>query len=238
MNIKIIFPMLAAVCAGAQTTCPPIDFLNAKTINLNPTSSSHLVLLRQSDGSYTAFEVANARPYGVLRSIPHFEQQFSNCLNRATPAAPGTVSSPAPNAPGVAAQAVAFAVLDSGNYLFVTGGNSLDVVIFGPHLQFISENEIGALSTQPGYGTYFSLVLSDINGDGKLDIVAQYEISDFPGVTGEGGGVNVFLGDGHGGFQPAGGFALSGSFSGLPAMDRLGVRLGGGGRNQEPVQRP
>ena len=50
MSLKIIFPMRAAVCAEAQTTCPPINFLNAKTINLNPTASSHLVLLRQSDG--------------------------------------------------------------------------------------------------------------------------------------------------------------------------------------------
>src|SRR5580658_798344 len=98
MNIKIILPLLAAVCAGAQTTCPPINFLNAKTINLNPTSSSHLVLLRQSDGSDTAFEVANATPYGVLRSIPHFEQQFSNCLSRVALPAARSVSSAAPNA--------------------------------------------------------------------------------------------------------------------------------------------
>ena len=142
MSLKIIFPMLAAVCAGAQTMCPPINFLNAKTINLNPTSSSHLVLLRQSDGSYTAFEMANATPYGVLRSIPHFEQQFSNCLPRATSPAAGKVSSPAPNAPGVAAQATAYAVLDSGNYLFVfPDANSLDIVVFDHHLQFVSENK-------------------------------------------------------------------------------------------------
>src|ERR1700693_5948474 len=100
MNIKIIFSMLAAVCASAQTTCPPINFLNAKTVNLNPTNSSHLVLLRQSDGSYTAYEMANASPYGVLRSIPHFEQQFSNCVPRAKSGAAGKASSPAPNAPG------------------------------------------------------------------------------------------------------------------------------------------
>jgi uncharacterized protein (TIGR03437 family) len=221
INIKIILPLLAAVCAGAQTTCPPINFLNAKTINLNPTASSHLMLLRQSDGSYTAFEMANASPYAVLRSIPHFEQQFSNCLPRATSLASGKASSPAPNAPGVAAQAVAYAVLDSGNYLFVSGGNSLDVVIFDPHLQFISENKVGALSTQPGYGTYISLVLSDINGDGKLDVVAQFEISDYPGISSEGGGVEVFLGDGLGGFQPAGGFSLNGYIYGSMAVADL-----------------
>ena len=151
MNIKIIFPMLAAVCAGAQTTCPPINFLNAKTINLNPTDSSHLVLLRQSDGSYTAYEMANASPYGVLRSIPHFEQQFSNCLPRPTSGAPGKASSPAPNAPGVAAQASAFAVLDSGNYVFVSpSSSSLDVALFDQHLKLVSENQIGAL-TGPGF---------------------------------------------------------------------------------------
>ena len=84
LNIKIILALLAAVCARAQTTCPPINFLNAKTVNLDATDSSHLVVLRQSGGSYTAFEVANTSPYGVLRAIPNFQKQFSNCLGRAT----------------------------------------------------------------------------------------------------------------------------------------------------------
>ena len=219
MNLKIIFLLLAAVYAGAQTTCPPINFLNAKTVNLDVTDSSHLTLLRQSDGSYTAFEIANTSPYAVLRTIPHFEQQFSNCLLRATSAAPGKASSPAPNAPGLAAQLVAFAVLDSGNYLFVVPvANSLDVAVFDQQLQLVSEKQVGALTGPGDYGQgYVSLVLADMNGDGKSDVVAEYEL----GLSGEGGGVQVFYGDGSGGFQPAGGFAVAGYIYGSMAVADL-----------------
>ena len=160
------------------------------------------------------------RLMAVLRSIPHFEQQFSNCLPRATSPAAGKASSPAPNAPGVAAQTVAYAVLDSGNYLFISpSGDSLDVLVFDPHLQFISEQYIGTLPPDqngPGsVGSYLSLVLADVNGDGKLDVVAQYE------GTVAGGGVNVFLGNGSGGFRPAGSFPIAGFVNGSMAVADL-----------------
>ena len=219
MNFKIIFSLMAALCASAQTTCPPIHFLNAKTVNLDPTNTSHLVILRQSDGSSTAFEMANTSPYRVLATIPHFEKQFSTCLDRAMPAAPGKVSSPASNAPGVAAQPAAFTVLDSGNYLFVLPvANSLDIVVFDHNLQLVSENQIGALTGPPGYNQgYLSPILADMNGDGKLDVVAEYEL----GLSGEGSGVRVFYGDGAGGFQAAGGFAINGSIYGSMAVADL-----------------
>jgi hypothetical protein len=44
---------------------------------LAPSPGVHLVLLKQSDGSYTAFELSNTSPYGILRTIPHFEIQLS-----------------------------------------------------------------------------------------------------------------------------------------------------------------
>jgi uncharacterized protein (TIGR03437 family) len=223
LNLKIIFLLLAASYAGAQTTCPPINFLNAKTVNLDVTDSSHLTLLRQSDGSYTAFEMANTSPYAILRSIPHFEQQFSNCLPRPTSHASGKAAPPASSQSGVA-QSTVFAVLQSGNYLFVSpsdqGPSSLDVAVFDQHLQLVSQNEIGALANGPApgfYSDYVALILTDVNGDGKLDLIAEYEQL-FMGAEGNGGGVNVFLGDGLGGFHAAGRLALSGVINGSMAV--------------------
>jgi hypothetical protein len=157
VKIKIIVLSLAAVCASAQTTCPPINFLNATTIDLDATDSSHLTLLRQSDGSYTAFEIANTSPYAILKTIPHFEQQFSSCLSRPASGSAGKAA-PAALPQGGAAQSAAFAVLDSGNYLFVSpsdqGPSSLDVAVFDQHLQLVSQNEIGSLPVGPATGAY------------------------------------------------------------------------------------
>jgi uncharacterized protein (TIGR03437 family) len=223
LNLKIILLLLAAVYAGAQTTCPPINFLNAKTVNLDVTDSSHLTLLRQSDGSYTAFEIANTSPYAILRSIPHFERQFSNCLGRQTSTAPAKAAPPVTSQSGVA-QSTVFAVLQSGNYLFVSpsdqGPGNLDVAVFDQHVQLVSQNEIGAFAIGPAPGTsigLISLILADVNGDGKLDLIAEYEQL-FMGVGGAGGGVYVFLGDGLGGFQAAGNFTLSGVVNGSMAV--------------------
>jgi uncharacterized protein (TIGR03437 family) len=221
--LKIIFPMLAAVCAGAQTTCPPINFLNATTVNLDATASSHLTLLRQADGSYTAFEMANTSPYAILKTIPHFEQQFSSCLGRPSSNALAKAA-PAVTSQGGVAQSTAFAVLQSGNYLFVSqsdqGPGSLAIAVFDAHLQLVSQNEIGTLQNGPApgaYSEYVAVILADVNGDGKLDLIAEYEQL-FMGAEGSGGGVNVFLGDGLGGFQAAGSFTLGGVINGSMAV--------------------
>ncbi|MGD0296824.1 MAG: FG-GAP-like repeat-containing protein [Bryobacteraceae bacterium] len=220
MNLKIILPLFVAVSASAQSVCPPINFLNATTINLDPTDSSHLVVLRQSDGSYTAFEMANASPYPVLRTIPHFEKVFSNCLPRqGSP----SVAKTSPSATGAGAQPAAFAVLDSGNYLFVSSGNALDVAVFDQQLKLVSENSFaGPSQLAPGdYSSYVSLILTDVNGDGKLDLVAQYEaVNNNVGQLGT-GGVQVFLGDGAGGFELASGFTFNGFVSGAMAVGDL-----------------
>ena len=223
MNLKFISALLAAVCACAQTTCPPINFLNAITVNLDPTDSSHLVLVRQSDGSYTAFEVANAAPYGVLRSIPHFDKVFANCLGCKPFSAPAKATLPANNAQGGVAQPVVFADLDSGNYLVVSAVNFLDIAVFDQQLKLVSENKITPPSQPaPGdYSSYVSLVLDDVNGDGKLDLVAEYEMVDDGGVPGDSGGVQIFLGDGSGGFQLASAFTFNGFQNGSMAVGDL-----------------
>lgn len=215
--------LLAGVCASAQPVCPPINFLNAKTINLDATDSSHLVVLRQGDGSYTAFEVADTSPYGVLRTISHFERQFSICQPPKISPASRNASVRAPTAAGVGGQPAGFAVLDSGNYLFVSpSGDSLNAAIFDPHLHLVSEKGVGALPSEvPGaQNVYLSLVLADVNGDGKLDVIAEYEYQ-LMGLGGFTGGIQILLGDGLGGFQRAGSFSLDGFTNGSMAVGDL-----------------
>ena len=102
-------------------------------------------------------------------------------------------------------------------------GSNLDVIVFDQHLQFVSENEIGILPRGPApdeYSQYLSLILADVNGDGKLDLIAEYAVFIDGDELGP-GGVNVFLGDGLGGFQPAGSFTFSGSANGSMAVGDL-----------------
>lgn len=221
MFFKIAFLVLLAVGAGAQSTCPPINFLNAITVDLDVSDSSHLTLLRQVDGSYTAFEMANASPYAILKTIPHFEQQFSKCLGRQASNAMVKAAAEVTSQCGVA-QTAGFAVLESGNYLFVSleQGGDLDVTVFDQHLQLVSQNEVGTLQNGPApgfYSNYVALVLTDVNGDGKLDVVAQYAVFNDGTAVGP-GGVDVFLGDGLGEFQAAGSFTLSGIVNGSMAV--------------------
>ena len=48
--------VMAPVAVIAQSICPPVNFLVARTINLKPSATSHIDAVRQSDGSYTGFE--------------------------------------------------------------------------------------------------------------------------------------------------------------------------------------
>src|ERR1051326_2520734 len=55
----------------AQVSLPALFQVGA-IAHLNPSGTSHQVLLRQSDGSYTAHEIPNTAPYKALRNVPAF----------------------------------------------------------------------------------------------------------------------------------------------------------------------
>lgn len=112
------------------------------------------------------------------------------------------------------AQPAASAILSSGNYLFVTAALGLDVTILDPHLGFVSENSVGA---HPSGRVFQSVILADVNGDGKLDLIAQFGHL-HEGIGTNEGGVQLFLGDGLGGFQPAGSIPLEGFINGSMAV--------------------
>ena len=86
--------------ACAQSVCPSIDFLLARTVsltrNLGSGISFHTNVVRQADGSYTGFEieVSDSVQYAVISTTPHFERQFANCLPHTLPATPSPAGLP------------------------------------------------------------------------------------------------------------------------------------------------
>ncbi len=169
-------------CARAQTVCPPIQFQLGYAAGLTPSANSHQVLLKQPDGSYTAFELSDTSPYRILSTTPNFQKQVLVC------------PAPAHFAPaGVSPQAVA--KLSDGGYLFV--GGALDVQTFDSAMNFVAEMQyalptmINVDNGQPAPIVAGAPVLVDLNGDGIPDIVVPLAQS-HDGTT-YSSGFDVFL---------------------------------------------
>jgi hypothetical protein len=115
-----IASVIGSNTANGQPGCPAITFLNAGTVDMRPSASSHLAILRQNDGSYTSYEIADASPYHVIATTPHVERQFAACVPHILPTT--RVPNPviATNALGVASQTLATAVLSSGRYVIAS----------------------------------------------------------------------------------------------------------------------
>src|ERR1700732_1616264 len=79
MCLRLSALVLLAFCAHSNAQCPPVSFLSPQSATLNPAQGVHRVLLKQSDGSYTAFEMSDAPPHGLIRKIPNFQKQLSPC---------------------------------------------------------------------------------------------------------------------------------------------------------------
>ena len=128
-DVRNLIPalILLACCARADVGCPPVSFTSARSATLAPSPGVHRVLLKQSNGSYTAFELNNTSPYRVLRTIPHFEKQLSACSPTAT------------GLPSLSLFTVA--QLASGGYIFATQGAmaAIDIAVFDAELNLVSE---------------------------------------------------------------------------------------------------
>ena len=169
LRLLVRFSTLIAIAAAngqAQTGCPPVSFQLAVTANPTPSSTSHIVLLRQSDGSYTAYEMTNASPYRIIRTTPNYQNLSTACLPKEPSLAPLPPPTGSGNTLGAPSQPQAFARLSSGNYLFVNPDPSIStsvVALFDPALNLISEAQLPVPVGAPA--------LVDINGDGNLDLV-------------------------------------------------------------------
>ena len=169
--------MVGSVCVAAQPGCPAVSFQAAYSQSLTPTPSSHVVLLQQADNSYTAYEAANASPYSVIGTTPHFEKQLTAC----PPGAPAT---------GNSVTTEAITRTQAGNYLFVSAEQVVDVAEFDQNLNLISEARY-AIPVAGG-----DVILADVNGDGNPDIVIADTLGDYKGAE-----VVVLLGSGGTNFQ-------------------------------------
>ena len=176
----------ASLAALAQPGCPPLAFQAAYSINLTTPGGSHINLLREPDGTYTAYETADASPYRVIRTTPDFQKQLTAC----PPGPPATGLFP------LGAPPQAFARTKSG-YLFVqrsdafsTQGNyfAIDVAQFDAQLNLLSE------TTYPIF-IVVAIAIADVNGDGIPDILIGKN-----STTNQ--SLEVLLGEGGVDFQP------------------------------------
>lgn len=217
--------VLAPFAAIAQSTCPQVNFLTPRSVNLKPSATSHIDVVRQSGGSYTGFEVADAAPYRTIAVTPHFEKQFAACLPHTIPASLSTAPVVV-NPPGAGSQMQVSETLANGNIFMARisdGGLQYTVFfdVFDSQHNLLSEVPFTSVVTPPGYvgsahDRFFSLALADLNLDGKLDLIAVFNSPVSGNVSS--GGVFTFLGNGDGTFQTGNRQLLTGASLGFPGV--------------------
>ena len=156
VRIFVVLAVALAACIGhAQPACPSVSFQGAASASLKPSLSTHMVVLRQSDGSYTAFELTDASPYRIVRTTEDFQRQFAGC-----PGFPVVGTLPSSQPPEV------FTRLESGGYLWVRRSDvngppgsyfTLYVAAFDSALHLTSEAQYPVLTVE-------ALAVVDVNG--------------------------------------------------------------------------
>ncbi|MGA3028587.1 MAG: VCBS repeat-containing protein [Bryobacteraceae bacterium] len=142
--------------------------------------------------------MADASPYGIIRTTPNFAGQFTACLPKQSVLAPLPPPQGSGVSPGAPAQAQAFARLASGDYLQVQstgseldGTEAIDLAVFRADMTLVSQTTY-AVSAVFGY----QFTLADVNGDGNADLIALASAPSGPQAAFE-----VLLGNGDGTFQ-------------------------------------
>jgi hypothetical protein len=187
---------LSAAFVRAQPGCPPVNFQNVISTSTQPSASSHLTFVRQADGSYTAYEMSDASPYKVTGTTRNFGSELARCMPREASLPPLPPPQGSGNLPGSSSQSEIFARLPSGGYLQVrTLGGQYPVL---QTMEFsIFDADMSLVSDTPSSVAAYQFSLADVNGDGKLDLVALGNT-----MAGSGQGiVVVFPGNGDGTFQ-------------------------------------
>ena len=187
-SVRIFGHVLAALAAAGagiaqgQPPCAAVAVQRAYSASLKPTASTHLTLVRQADGSYTAIESADASPYGVVATTPNYQKQFAGC----------------PSGPLNSRGKQAVARLANGGFLFAWLGDpygpdtyTLTAAVFDAGMNLVSQSQYDG----PPSGS--TLLLADLNTDGLLDIITVQGVES----GGRHGLVHVLLGAGGSTFQ-------------------------------------
>jgi hypothetical protein len=148
MRLSSLLAFVCAGVAGAQSNCPSVAFPAAKSAALLSSPTTHRLLAKQSDGSYTAYEMSNTSPYAVLRTIPHFDRQLSACVAPSTSIFTFVVTSVTP-------------VPTGGYFVTIVNQNQPFFDVFDASFNLIAES-----SKIPAF------IFADMNGDGKLDAIS------------------------------------------------------------------
>lgn len=180
------FFAISILLAVRVAACPSVLFKTAPSASLSPSVITQLNLVRQADGSYTSFEIANGAPFSVLSVTPNFEKQFTSCLP-AKKAAKNPVPPAPANPAGSPAQFQAAATLSSGNFLVVTEG-----------IASVFDAQMNLLSSAKYTGGDAFVALAELNGDGNPDIVSIVN-----GGESSAGQLAILLGDGGSSFRSA-----------------------------------
>jgi hypothetical protein len=173
-----------------------MTFQGAASASLKPATTTHTALLRQTDGSYTAFELTDAAPYRIVRTTRNFQRQLTGC-----PGAPVQGFLPGTQPPELIAR------LNNGGYLWVRRNLfALNAVLFDAAMTFVSESQFPNVLVE-------ALNVADVNGDGLPDILTG---TSFPHNT----AMQVYLVTGGSGVSGA--CHLQHSILGEPATGRSG----------------
>jgi uncharacterized protein (TIGR03437 family) len=215
--LAMLLLVLLTGSGGAQSPCPTVDFLIAETVSLKPSPTSHMFVVRQDDGSFTGYELADGSPRRIIRTTPHMEKQFAACLPHMIPDAPAPSTA---NSLQLTSQPQAVARLRNGNYaaIRVEGTPSIYFDAFDSQLRLVSEYVFSLKPEAPGrVGLFSSVLFADVNGDGELDVVAVAGSS----VLLSRGAIWIFFGNGDGTFQDPSMYPLPGIISSSVAVGDL-----------------
>jgi uncharacterized protein (TIGR03437 family) len=160
--------------AAAPDGCPPVRFSSAVSAALLPTPNTHRVLVKQSDGSFTAFDLSNDAPYGVVHIIPHFEKRLRPCT---------------PTSTGLSQVVSAIAQTPSGGYLVAWPASpfSTGIIAYDANFNVTGQTQLN--------GVFNVVQFADVNNDGKLDVIVP------TAVTSASQAISVYLGTRDGSFQ-------------------------------------